>query len=122
MEAFLFRVVESIEMDIIQQVAYVEEENSSAEGERSASLQLDRVRQTLHYARESLWRRGEPQSLWIYPSGARRLMRGYHGFVGACPELAEGLRAIVKVSSSTGGEEETKSIPLPHGRGLGEGG
>jgi len=33
------------------------------------------------------------QNLWIYPCGARRLMRRYHGFVGACPELAEGLLA-----------------------------
>jgi len=31
---------------------------------------------------------------WIYPFGARRLMKRYHGFVGACPELVEGLLAM----------------------------
>jgi len=39
----------------------------------------------------------------IYPFGARRLMRRYHGFVGACPELVEGLLATTgyaKVSCS----------------------
>jgi len=42
---------------------------------------------------------------WIYPFGARRLMKRYHGFVGACPELVEGLLATTgyaKVSSRWG--------------------
>jgi len=30
---------------------------------------------------------------WVYTFGARRLMRRYHGFIGACPELVEGLLA-----------------------------